>query len=223
VLAGRKTDLDEECRAQVRGSCENLDLLGKLSGHLERFAQNNLVTPGYIGLNTPAPDDPDQTIAFKTMFDRVYGIDSSSDGSWLDSLLSGLSALGARESNPNLEAVYQRALLLAKADFLNSDDMAMRVRDMRDQVQKLKELQDSRELERFEVDLKAMKDLAFQDAWNRSWDTALSAAADGPSCSRVDCSIDVLIDYLSVRGGQPPLPDLTLIGSEEAKKLKDSI
>ena len=211
--------LDIDCAEGKENACVLRPDFDGLEAHYNKLGDRAV----YSGLNSAVDGDPDSPPDYQAIFDSLYGLSPKGQDVWLDLMLGDQALEELAGANPELEALYQKALRSATAAFLNRDGLKDQRELVRGYIENYsKFIQDGQAAaaEASMIDVKANCAGTLVSTWNDQWDESIKNVTAEALCSEgVDCSYNGLLDYVQTRGGQPPVPDLTLIGTEEAKAL----
>jgi hypothetical protein len=208
------------CDRGDKTACRAREAIDQLREHVVNLKQSGMVLRSYADFNTWAPGDPDG-VNFQELYDGLFGRIGAFDASWITAAVSAVSSQTLSASNPDLEGLYQDALKAATASFLNREDLVSDRDDFNEKI-KVYQSQLSSGDENAASTLTGIRDhrrKGMLQIWKNTWQGAIEdAAANGNCAEGVDCSLDALSVYAEQRG-VPPMPDMTLIGTDEAKKL----
>ena len=208
------------CGRGSEAACRSRESIEVLKNHVSNLKANGAVLRSYDDFNQWMPGDPDGG-NFQELYDGLFGRAGAVDSAWMGVMITTLKSQSISEKNPDLERLYQGAQRSATAKFLNRDDLAQD-RDALNEKIKVFQSQLSEKDGNAASTLTSIRDQrrkGMSQIWNDQWNAAIAdAAANGTCADGVDCSLDALTAYVGQRGA-PPVPDMTLIGTEAAKKL----
>jgi hypothetical protein len=212
VLCGRGDSL----------ACKNQDSLDLITTHIRHMRESGMRMTSYADFCAYVPGrDPNSEQDYCAIFDRLFGKEGSVDASWFNSVLSYVQSLNQANENPELEGLYQAALQSATAKFLNQEDLVSARSEFNRKLEVYQSQTDAGDSNSAltRIEMRAHMEQKIAQGWRDAWSGALAHVSGLGACSEgVECGLDALTAYADKRGF-PPMPDLTLIGSDEAKKL----